>query len=254
MSQTIYQKIFKRLILLTFGLSALFVILARVYTVCCSNVVIMYTAWPEVLEILVNLLECGVYGIAFAFLIYAAYRFPEGSCVKLALWYAGSIVFKYIANYLVTWITDTGMSAEYLADNLTYILIYVAIELAQGALVLWMILRTMKSYHIFIAGQMKIAATLPGVEVSARTYAYPFTNLISWKNPLQKCALWSGAVIAAFKIISRLIYDISYGWPTSLADGLWMFIYYMLDVVVGFAVCLLITYLLMRFDNAEQNK
>ena len=81
MSQTIYQKMLKRLFLLSFGLSALFVILARVYTVFCSNVVIMYTAWPEVVEIVVNGLECGIYGIAFAYILYMAYRFPEKGCL-----------------------------------------------------------------------------------------------------------------------------------------------------------------------------
>ena len=254
MSQTICKKMFKWLTFLSFGLSALFVILARIYTVFCSNVTIMYTAWPEVLEILVNVLECSIYGISFAFIIYAAYRFLESGSFRFVAVYAGSVLFKYIANYVVTWITDTGMSMEYLIENLTYVLIYAAIELAQAALVIWMIYRTMNHYHEFIKGQMKIAATLPGAEISVRTYVFPFSSLISWRNPLQKCALWSGIVISAFKIISRLIYDVNFGWPSSVVDALWMLIYYLLDLVVGLAVCLLITYLLMRFDSAEKSK
>ena len=252
MSQTIYQKMLKRLFLLSFGLSALFVILARVYTVFCSNVVIMYTAWPEAVEIVVNGLECGIYGIAFAYILYMAYRFPEKGCLGGALVYGGSVLFKYLANYIVTWITDAGMSAEYLTENLTYVLIYVAMELVQAILIVGVIYRTMNGYHEFIKRQMKIAATLPGAEITPRTYAFPFSDLISLKNPLQKCALWSGLVVSAFKIVSRMIYDINYGWPGSVIDGLWMMIYYLLDLVVGFAVCMLITYLLMRFDNKEQ--
>jgi len=37
-------------------------------------------------------------------------------------------------------------------------------------------------------------------------------------------------------------------------DGLWMVIYYLIDVFAGFAVCLLITYLLMIFDSKENKK
>lgn len=254
MNHTLYRKMLRWLLGLSLGLSALFVIMARVYTVFCSNIVIMYTVWPEIMEILVNVLECGIYGIALAFLIYLGYRFPEEGIWHGSLIYGGSICFKYIANYLVTWITDTGMSSDYLIENLTYILIYVAIELAQASLIIFVIHRTLADYHQFVVGQMKIASTLPGAEVSARTYAFPFSALISRKNPLQKCALWSGIVISTFKIISRMIYDVNYGWPSSLVDGLWMIIYYLIDVVVGIAVCLFITYLLMRFDHAEHSK
>lgn len=254
MAQTNYQKLLRALLLLSFGLSALFVILAKIYTIACSDVVIMYTAWPEVVEILINVLECGLYGIAYAFLIYAAYRFPEERLTKGVLIYGGSVLFKYMANYLVTWITDTGMSSEYLLENLSYVLIYTAIELLQAALVIILLCRTMKAYHEFVAHQQRVAANLPGTEVTVRTYVFPFRALLSWNNPLQKCALWSGIVVTVFKSVSRLIYDISYGFPTSVVDGLWMVIYYLLDVFAGFAVCLLITYLLMIFDSKENKK
>ena len=243
---------FKALTLFSFGLSAFFVILARLYTVACSDVVIMYTAWPEVIEILINVIECGLYGIAYAFLIYAAYRFPKERITKFALVYGGSVLFKYMANYVVTWITDTGMSTEYLMENLSYVLIYTAIELLQAVLMILVLFRTMKGYHEFVSHQQRIAANLPGAEVTVRTYAFPFRSLLSWKNPLQKCALWSGILITVFKSVSRLIYDISYGWPASIVDALWMVIYYLIDIFAGFAVCLLITYLLMQFDSKEQ--
>ena len=251
MNQALYQKKFRELFWLSFGLSALFVVMARIYTVACSDILIMYTAWPEVIEILVNALECGIYGISYAYLIYAAYRFPDESIAQLALVYSGSVLFKYVSNYVMTWLTDTGMSAEYLLENLSYILIYTAMELAQGALVLLVVWKTMSAYHAFIARQMRIAQNLPDVTVSARTYVFPFTALFSWKNPLQKCALWSGIMVSGFKILSRLIYDISYGFPISVIDGLWMVISYLIDIFVGFAVCLFITYLLMRFDAKE---
>ena len=112
----------------------------------------------------------------------------------------------------------------------------------------------MKAYHAFIERQQRIAANLPGSEICARTYAFPFSSLLSLKNPLQKCAFWSGVWITAFKMASRLIYDFSYGLPTSLTDALWILIYYLLDLFTGFAVCLLITYLLMSFDSREQRR
>ncbi len=252
MDQIAYKKLSRLLLLWTFGLSALFVILARIYTVSCSDIVLMYTAWPEVLEILINLLECTVFAIAFAVFIYTAYRIPRCGLWKFFVIYSGSVLFKYIGNYFVTWITDTGMSVDYLLHNLTYILIYTAMELAQAALVFLIVLKTMKAYHAFVERQTRIAASLPGAEVTVRTYAYPFSKLISLKNPLQKNAFWSGGIVALFKVISRAIYDISYGMPTSITDAFWMIIYYLWDLFIGFAVCLLITYLLMTLDQREQ--
>lgn len=251
MNQAASKKLLRLLLIFSFGLSALFVMLARLYAVSCTDITIMYTAWPEVLEIVVNLVECVIFGIAYAVLVYAAYRLPEGGLKPYIIAYFGSVLFKYIGNYLVTWLTDTTMSADYLLENLTYILIYVAMELSQAVLVLLIIWRTMKAYHAFIERQMRIAANLPGAEVDVRTYAFPFTKLISLKNPLQKCALGSGALVSVYKIVSRVIYDVSYGAPTSVADALWMLVYYLTDIFVGFAVCLLITYLLMSFDRRE---
>lgn len=252
MNPTASKKLLRLLLALSFGLSALFVLLARLYTVSCTDIVMMYTAWPEVLEILVNMVECVIFGFAYAILIWAAYRKPEGGIRRYIIVYFCSVLFKYLANYLVTWLTDTGMSVQYLLENLSYILIYTAIELLQAAVVLLVIVRTMKKHHAFIERQTRIAANLPDVSVDARSYVFPFTKLLTWKNPLQKCALAGGGTIALFKMVSRLIYDISYGLPTSVADGLWIVAYYLLDVFVGFAVCLLITYLLMMFDSREQ--
>ena len=251
MNQATPQKLLRALACFSFGLSALFVILARVYAISCSDIVMMYTAWPEILEILINILECIVFGLAYGILIYAAYRFPDTRLSRFVLVYFGSVLFKYLANYLVTWITDTGMSADYLIQNLLYILLFTALEIAQAALVLLILQPTMKAYHAFIRRQQRIAAALPDAEVSVRTYAFPFSSLISLKNPLQKCAFWSGIWITVFKIASRMIYDFSYGLPTSIADAFWIVIYYLLDIFSGFAVCLLITYLLMTLDSRE---
>ena len=254
MNQTLYRTKLREMLWLTFGLSAIFVIMAKIYTVTCSDILIMYTAWPEVIEILINILECGIYGISYAILIYAAYRFQGENIMRFAFIYGASVLFKYVANYVMTWLTDTGMSADYLLENLSYVLIYTAIELLQCALVLFVVLKSMKTYHKFIEQQVRIAQKFSDTSITPRTYVFPFTALFSWKNPLQKCALWSGVVISGFKVFSRLIYDINYGWPSSVVDALWMLISYLLDVFAGLAVCLLITYLLMQFDKKEQDK
>ena len=248
------RKLLKLLALFSFGLSLLFVILARVYTVSCSNIVMMYTAWPEVFEIVVNLVECTLFGVAYAILIYAAYRFPDNKITSFVTVYFASVLFKYISNYLVTWISDTGMSIDYLLQNLLYILIFTGIELLQATLVLLVLHTTMKGYHAFVVQQQRIAVQFPATEISVRTYAYPFYALFSLKNPLQKCAFWSGAFITLFKMASRLIYDFSYGLPTSVTDALWMVIYYLLDIFIGVAVCLFITYLLMAIDHRDSFK
>lgn len=249
MDLAVSKKLSKYLWIFSFGLSALFLILARLYTVSCADIIFMYTIVPELLSILVNVVECLLFGIAFAIWIYAAYQAPKGTLGRLFAIYTGSVFFKYVGNYILTWITDTGMSPDYLLQHLTYILIFIAIELLQAGIVLLIIWKTMSAYHVFLQRQMRIAANVPGAEINARTYVFPFSELISLKNPLQKNAFWCGCVISIFKVVSRLISDISYGWPASIMDAMWMFIYYFADLFVGFAVCLLITYLLITFDH-----
>ncbi len=251
MDQTTHKKKLLQLFLLTFGLSALFVLLARLYTITSSDVMVMYTIWPEIIYISINVLECSVYGIAYAYLIYVAYRFWD-KLPLFALCYGVSVCFKYLLNCLVTWIVDAGMSSEFLLDNLWVVFVYIAIELLQASIFVFLLWLTMRKFHAFVAQQAKIAVKLPGTEVTARTYAYPFTSLLSLQNPLQASACYGGLIVTGFKVISRLISDINVGWPVSLADALWILLYYTLDIFAGFAVCMLITYLLIRFDQISQ--
>lgn len=246
------KKLFRTLFFFTFGLSALFVLLARLYTISCTDVSVMYTALPEVLSIIINIVECTIFGIAYAYLIWVAYSRPACGIRRYVILYAVSVLFKYLLNYMVTWLTDTGMSAAYLLENLSYILIYATIELLQGAIVLWMTLRITRQLHAYVAHRQSIAANLPDVHIDVRSEVFPFAKLLSWQNPLQRCALIAGMTVSAFKVVSRMIYDFTYGLPTSVVDGMWMLIYYLMDLFIGFAICMLITYLLMTLDSRAQ--
>lgn len=248
----ISRKLFWLLCILSFGLSTAFVILAKCYTLAWSDVTTADTVLPILLDYLSKIAEWCLYITAYAIIFYELYTEGVAPARKFIFVYAGSVFFKYLLNYLVTWITDAGMSSEYLADNLTYIGIYIGIEWLQLLFIMLMAVSSAKAYHKFLAGQRKLAATLPNYTLEERNYTFPFKKLFSTENVLQKNALWAGFVLTVFRVVSRMIYDITYGAPSDAADLMWMIFYYTVDIVVGMVSIIAITALFMRFDKMEQ--
>jgi hypothetical protein len=59
-----------------------------------------------------------------------------------------------------------------------------------------------------------------------------FDKLLYFKEPFNRAILSIGIVLSAIKIVTRLLYDISYGTPSSLVEILWMVFYYSLDMLI----------------------
>ena len=82
------------------------------------------------------------------------------------------------------------------------------------------------------------------------------TKVFDKENPLQVCALLAGALLSLVKIVSRIIYDVSYslfiGPPESLGEILAMVIYYLSDVSIAFVSYALIIVALKLFDGSRK--
>ena len=79
----------------------------------------------------------------------------------------------------------------------------------------------------------------------------PADRLFDHQNKICKAALFIAFIPSAFHMLSRIIYDLSYGAPTGLADLLWIVTGYLMDalsVLIGYVVMLL---LINRFYLSE---
>ena len=82
--------------------------------------------------------------------------------------------------------------------------------------------------------------------------AFPITKLFDWKSVFLHSVICVAAIPAAVQLISRVIYDISYGAPTSIIDLLWMIVSYTSDVANLFIGYLVIVLLLNRLHMREE--
>jgi hypothetical protein len=83
----------------------------------------------------------------------------------------------------------------------------------------------------------------------AKNACLPFEKLYESSNPLQKASLLTGILLASIKVLTRVIYDIGYGAPTSILDLLRMIVYYLSDVLICVIIYLASLLLIMYFDK-----
>lgn len=238
------QKMKKSLFLWLLILSAFYAFVCTpIFHLCSSNILLRDSVYPIVLDFLMSFLNYLFYWIAFSFLIYAFFRFEETHYRSFFAIYAGVVAFRYCANLLSGFLmTEIPLWEKLVSDYLPYLLIDIGLDLAQmGALLL--ILRTVK-YPNTSPIQKKRGILLFS--------CLPFTKMFNFKNPIQKTAFWGALIPAILQLFSQIIFDISYGAPTTLAAWLWMILYYLLILIyllVGFFVIVL---LLNRFYLNEE--
>jgi hypothetical protein len=85
---------------------------------------------------------------------------------------------------------------------------------------------------------------------ASRSYL-PFDKLYTSSNPLQKASLLTGILLASIKVLTRVVYDIGYGAPTSILDLLRMIVYYLSDVLICVVIYLVSLLLIMYFDKKD---
>ena len=79
----------------------------------------------------------------------------------------------------------------------------------------------------------------------------PFTKTLDKNNPLQACAFKLALLVSGIKISTRIISDIYYGFPQSLAEGLVMVAYYLSDMLNGLIFYTLL-WLLFNYINKKE--
>ena len=212
-------------VLFAFGLLAL-----RSFVICPinvevnTNIVYMEGILPVVFELLVDLTQMAVIYIAYAFLLETLFRQGLRRALPIAGIYLGAVVFGSAAN-LVMDVTLHG-GGEYVDIMLLSAVNWIVQELAQLCLVL-------------------LAAAL----LARRGGMTVPTKIFSLQNRVQRAALIAAGITCFFRVGARLIYDITYGAPTSAGELVEMISRYGADVIIPFLGYLTMVLILMRHPD-----
>ena len=236
-----------------FVLISLYIFLfAPLYVLFANDVLYQSTVLPEVFSLCSALVDILVFSSFYGILLYSIYRFSLKKSVPLIAIYGIGIFYKNVGNILMTFATD-GVPSDATEDLLTA-LIYIMLELLQGALVV--VIGTVTLYHAQSREKIrKDAALRAKKEYVPLAEFFPFSTLLNFKNPIQKAAFWMASVPMFVKIGSRLIYDVWYtvmNGFAGIADILWMLLYYTLDILgYGLIVYFVMLLLLSHFNKKD---
>ncbi len=231
-----FYNITKKRILMFFSITAFILysvysfLLAPLYVYLSTNILYSHTALPELVEFIYTACELAVFFIGFACIIYFIYAFGAKKSLPIVLVYSLFTLYKLLANFAMSLITGMITSTDDISMAAYTGLSYLIIELFVLALLFFIFFLIFK-------------------KSSSCRNLIPFSHMIDFKNPLQKAALAAAAIISAFKIVSRIIYDFFYGAPQSLSDFLWMVGYYTSDIFIGVIAYFTIIYFLLHFDS-----
>ena len=253
--RTLYKKITLFFFLTSFVLITAYIgAVAPLYIYFANNVLYMGTILPELFSVLSSAVDVLVFAVVYGTSIYAIYRFTVKRIARIPVIYGALILYKNIGNLIFTYVTD-GLPSKSILPDLLNIGIYILLEFLQYTVVL------------LIAGKIltnarkreeirKNAADRAKKKYESMTEYFPFSKVMSFKNPIQKALFWVAFVPMSVKVASRIWYDIwfflQYGLYDGFKDFLWMFLYYSMDILsYGVLVYFLMMLLLLQMKKSD---
>ncbi len=223
-------------------------VLAPIYTYVCSDIVFAVTVIPEIIDVLISILDIMAYAVCFSTIIYSFFKFSPKESVHLCVTYCAAVFLKYTANIIVTLISNGTIESA----DIIYVLIYFVLDLLLFTLVALFSGSFVKKYYKKKSITDKANSRL-GIETSTkREEIFNSGKIFSKQNPLQCSALASAVILSAARIFSRLRFDIYVGAPQSFTDGMWMAVYYLSDILIIPIVYALSWLIFSNFDSKEQ--
>ena len=242
------------LFLLVYALVTLYVfVLAPLYVRFANDILYMTTGLPDLLSLLLAVLDIAVFAIAYAVILYAVYRLPMRRVRSLLLIYGGAILYRNVVNLVMTYLTDGIPVAEEIGFDLASVLAYIVLESLQCGLVVFIahkVISAMKKQEeIRLAAAMKLKKK----QYTPLLSSFPFDRLFSFRRPVQKAAFLIALVPMGVKVLSRIVYDLGIGLPTSLSEVFVMLLYYTADIV-GYGLVLYgaMIFLLSAFHKKDE--
>ena len=224
------------------------VLLGIVYSVLSNNIVYMSSFLMYVIELGLQLLDIALYATAFSFFILAIERYGFRRSVP----FLASFLTLAAVRRLASLGLEALMSGAVGADDISSSAIYFGLDAVTGLIVIAIACYEFHKYHLHVKGWQKIQRAR-GNNITPPAL-YPFEKVYSNENPLQVCALKIAILLSGEKILSRIIFDLYYGAPTSILDLLIMIIYYLFDILLGVLAYTAIYFLLSFLLPSRKEK
>lgn len=236
-----YRHPLLRMVLTVFAIFTLYsVVLTTLYVKMETDVAFMVPVLIDIVPYITDL--CELIGILIAYTVILFNWRLSGTRERRGyiIAFAALTAYKYAAKIIVTLIMNGALSSVkgYLTDMLLGVILPFALEMVQFAVVILIIRSVMARTQSFIAEKKALEGKLDGYHFDEEALFFPMRSLIDMQNPIQRSAIWIGLVITVSKAGQLLINDIMIGPPEDLTDLLWMALYYIMCIVIGFAAYL----------------
>lgn len=212
-------------------------ILAPIYTAVSTNVLFIGGWLPFVIRILLEIIDIAIFAVVYFSIIYAFLRMSPKNIAIFPILYLLLNLLRCSMSLLTEYLTSGYVGSDsYISQGTYYILDLISLTLI---LIIATVLRIVCAIYIKIYKKVRVAPP----------HFIPFTKVFDIKNPIQICSLLIAGIVSFLKICTRIISDIFYGAPASIAEGLVMVAYYLSDLLNG-----LIFYAMFWFLFAHMNK
>ena len=223
-------------------------LLAFIYSSVSNNIVYMYSALMYVLEIGLELLDIAVYAVAFGFFVFAAQQYGFANSIPFFVSYAALTA----ARRLLSLVLELLFAGAIDASDFVSIGVYFVLDMLTLGVVLVIVAYEFGKYGKYL-NEWNKAQRDRGKE-QLPPALYPFEKLYGRTNPLQVCALKIGILLSSAKILSRIIFDVFYGTPTSLSEALIMVVYYLSDILIGLLIYAAMLWIFSRLYKGQESE
>ncbi len=195
--------------LILFGIYTVYgAVLTPLYQIIYADLVLSDTLLLDIVDFAWQLFEILGMGAAIGFLIHGIYRYTFKKCLPLYCLIGGALLFKYVSS-----IASVAVVVGYLdltADFSSFLVSFL-IESTELALVTLIGHKLITALRVKNEIRSKAASALEQEFVPEGEF-YPFRRPFSRTNRLQRTAFWGMVIVLAFRWISDLVSDITYGF------------------------------------------
>lgn len=237
---------------LGFGIQSL--ILHPVFIQLASNVAYKNTWYTTILYYLIDggLIDITVFAVCYPATAYAIWKDGMKASRPIVVTFSLITACRFMLNYVMSCLTDTGFPDmdEFLRD-LPPILLMLLLELLQYAIVMFLAVLASTRYDSRVAAaELRKGLT----EENMPAPVFPFTKLVSFRNPLQFTAFCTAVILFLSRELGYHIYELTLYVNFGSTDG-WadMLLNLLSDAALAVLVYFAALLLLPRFHSKDSN-
>lgn len=231
-------------------------VLSPIYIKFASDIVYSEEWWVYILYYLTEggLLDLAVFAVCYPAAMYAVWQAGLKGAIRVPVSFALLTLGRFVVNFIMTSITDSALPDvnEFLSFDLPYIGALYLLEMLQYAAVIAITLLVKRRYlrkQEYLAAE----AMMMGREAAPEAPLFPFTRLLSLKNPLQSSALWMSLLVMILRIAMHQIYQFTLFTQTGATDGLLVMALDLIsDIFVGVIFYFAALLLMNRFHSKDE--